>query len=151
MTITNYFAVEPIIVGHIANSIPELIEVNTPFNIDDLLNNVNGTPSVSVIYYGDRMGDVVGKGSVTSQYQQWLIVLAVRDAMAQSRNTNSIRAYANPFILKLLGCMQGFDPKTFDPDLKAYRHFKRADSPVTAGSDSGFAYFPFMFEVQMFV
>lgn len=146
MNITDYFAVEPLIVEHIKISMPELLEVNTPFNIDDMLDNANDDKTVSVIYYGDRMGDTSGKGKISTQYQQWLIVLIVRDAGAQSGQTNSIREYANPFILKLLETMQGFDPET-----KAYRQFLRADSPVTAGSDAGFAYFPFMFEIQMFI
>ncbi len=144
--ITDYFAVEPLIVEHIKASMTDLNEVNTPFNIDDMLDNANNDKTVSVIYYGDRMGDVSGKGKVTSQYQQWLVVLTVRDAGAQSGDTNSIRQYANPFILKLLAAMQGFDPK-----VKAYRHFLRTDSPVTAGSEAGFAFFPFLFEIQMFV
>lgn len=146
MNITDYFAVEPLIVDHIKASMPELNAVNTPFNVDDMLDHANTDKSVSVIYYGDRMGDVSGKGKVTSQFQQWLIVLTVRDAGAQSGDTNSIRKYANPFILQLLEAMQGYDP-----NVKAYRQFLRADSPVTAGSDSGFAFFPFMFEVQMFI
>lgn len=146
MNITDYFAVEPLIVEHIKSSIPELAEVNTPFNIDDMLDNVNTDKTVSVIYYGDRMGETSGKGKVSSQYQQWLIVLTVRDAAAQTGSTNSIRAYANPLILQLLEAMQGYNP-----NVKAYRHFTRADSPVTAGSDASFAYFPFLFEVQMFI
>ena len=146
MNITDYFAVEPVIVEHIKALMPDLLEVNTPFNIDDMLDHSNTDKSVSVIYYGDRMGEVSGRGKITSQYQQWLIVLTVRDAKAQAGTTNSIREYANPLILQLLAAMQGFDPK-----IKAYRQFLRADSPVTAGSDSGFAFFPFMFEIQMFV
>lgn len=146
MNITDYFAVEPLIVKHIKTSMPELLEVNTPFNIDDMLDHSNTDKSVSVIYYGDRMGESSGKGKMTSQYQQWLIVLTVRDAHAQGGTTNSIREYANPLILKLLAAMQGYDPK-----IKAYRQFMRVDSPVTAGSDSGFAFFPFMFETQMFI
>lgn len=146
MNITDYFAVEPLIVAHIKNSMPDLLEVNTPFNVDDMLDNSNTDKTVSVIYYGDRMGENVGKGKLSNQYQQWLIVLTVRDANAQSGCTNSIREYANPLILQLLETMQGYDPKVM-----AYKHFLRADSPVTAGSDSGFAFFPFMFEVQMFI
>lgn len=146
MNITDYFAVEPLIVEHIKTSIPELLEVNTPFNVDDMLDSSNGDKTVSVIYYGDRMGETSGKGKVSVQYQQWLVVLTVRDPAAQGGHTNSIRAYANPLILKLLDAMQGFNP-----NITAYRQFLRADSPVTAGTDAGFAYFPFMFETQMFI
>lgn len=146
MNITNYFAVEPLIVEHLKATMTNIESVNTPFNIDDMINNSNSDRTISVIYYGDRMGESSGKGKMVNQYQQWLIVLTVRDAGAQSGYTNSIREYANPFILELLEAMQGYDP-----DIKAYRQFKRTDSPVTAGSDAGFAYFPFMFETQMFI
>ena len=149
--INDYFAVEPVIVEHIKNNMTDLLDVDTPFDIDDMLESSNDTPSVSVIYYGDRMGESSTSGKVTTQYQQWLIVLKVRDAKAQGKNTNDLRAYANPFILQLLSCMQGFDPKKYLPELVAYRQFKRADSPVGVGSDAGFGYFPFLFEIQMFI
>ena len=108
--IADYFAVEPIIVEHIKASVKNLEDVDTPFDIENMLDSVSVTPSVSVIYYGDRMGDSTSNGKITTQYQQWLIVLKVHDAEAQSKNTNDLRAYANPFILQLLSCMQGFDP-----------------------------------------
>lgn len=149
--IADYFAVEPIIVKHIKASVENLEDVDTPFDIENMLDSVNTTPSVSVIYYGDRMGDSTSNGKITTQYQQWLIVLKVHDAEAQSKNTNDLRAYANPFILQLLSCLQGFDPKKYLPELIAYRQFKRADSPVGVGSAAGFGYFPFLFEIQMFI
>ena len=149
--INDYFAVEPVIVEHIKNNMTDLLDVDTPFDIDDMLKSSNDTPSVSVIYYGDRMGESSTSGKVTTQYQQWLVVLKVRDANAQGKNTTDLRAYANPFILQLLSCMQGFDPKKYLPELVAYRQFKRADSPVGVGSAAGFGYFPFLFEIQMFI
>lgn len=142
----NYFEVESHIVHHIKNNVDNLLAVDTPFDIDDMLDHSNVTPSVSVIYYGDRMGENGARGVLASQYQQWLVVLKLHDPKAQAGNTNSLRELANPFILQILDCMQGFDPQ-----LKAYRQFKRADSPVGVGSSSGFGYFPFLFEIQMFI
>lgn len=142
----NYFEVEPILVEHIRTNVDNLLVVDTPFDINDMLDNCNETPSVSVIYYGDRMGEVSAHGALNSQYQQWLIVLKLNDPMAQSGDTNSLRELANPFILQLLGCMQGFNP-----ELTKYRRFRRVDCPVGVGSSSGFGYFPFLFEIQMFV
>ncbi len=142
----NYFEVEPCIVTHITACVDNLVAVDTPFDIDDMLDNSNVTPSVSVIYYGDRIGENGARGVLNSQYQQWLVVLKLNDPQAQAGNTNSLRKLANPFILQILECMQGFDPK-----IDKFRHFKRADSPVGVGSSSGFGYFPFLFEIQMFV
>lgn len=142
----DYFEVEPVLVEHIKTNVDDLIEVDTPFDIDDMLSNQNNTPSVSVIYFGDRMGEISAQGALNSQFQQWLIVLKIRDPIAQGGKTNSLRELANPFILQLLSCMQGFNP-----NLKRYRKFKRVDCPVGVGSSSGFGYFPFLFEIQMFV
>lgn len=142
----NYFAVEPLLVQHLKEHVQNLHSVDTPFDIDDMLQNSQFAPSISVIYYGNRIGESSANGKVCSQYQQWLIVLKLNDPMAQSGHTNSLRAMANPFILQLLDCMQGFNP-----NLLQFREFKQVDSPVTVGSGSGFGYFPFMFEVQMFI
>lgn len=144
--IDDYFAVEPILVGHIQNAMSDdLSEVNTPFTIEDMLQAANNTPSISVIYFDDRVGDSAGNGKITSIYQQWLIVLCLQDAEAQLQNTNSIRKTADPFIRKLLDTLQGFDPK-----VKGYRPFKRTNCPVRIGGQSSFAYFPFLFETQIF-
>lgn len=88
--IDNYFALEPIIVQHIKDRVDGLLAVDTPFDIDNMLEFANVAPSVSVIYYGDRMGESSSNGKVSTQYQQWLIVLKVRDSKAQGRDTNEL-------------------------------------------------------------
>lgn len=152
MTVTSYFEVEPLIVQHIQENMPDVPSIDTPFDIDDMLaNSSNDDLSVSVIYHGYRMGNVIGKGIITNQYQQWLIVLKAYNQEGQSSNANLIRKTADPYIMQLLNCMQGFDPRRLNPELKAYRQFSQADSPVGAGMSSSFGYFPFLFEIQMFV
>lgn len=156
MNISNYFAVEPLIVQHIKDNVPGLEDVNTPFDIDDMLDMTHVAPSVSVIYYSDRMSETGGRGATTAQYQQWLIVLCMNDASSQGGKTNGIRDLANPFILKLLEAMNGFTPKTKNEkgelvSLVGYREFKRTDCPVTAGKSPGTAYFPFLFEIPLLI
>ncbi|MCH7386620.1 hypothetical protein MMO39_04800 [Acinetobacter modestus] len=143
--IKDYFAVEPILVEKIQTAMPELVEVNTPFTIEAMLEASNNAPSVSVIYFDDRIGDSASNGSSSTVFQQWLVVLCIRDAGAQLQNTNSIRNEADPFIRNLLDILQGFNPQVV-----GYRVFKRANSPVRIGSSPGFAYFPLMFEIQIF-
>ena len=145
MSDTKYFAIEPILVEHIANSIDGLIDVDTPFSIEEMLDNRNNAPSVSIIWYGERFGEQVGRDSRTTslQYDQWLIVLKINDTCSQSRETQSIRALADPFIMQLHECMMNFNP-----NIKGYARFTKTSSPVTSGSDSGFAYFPLMFEIH---
>ncbi|ENW78663.1 hypothetical protein F909_03625 [Acinetobacter sp. ANC 3929] len=143
--IKDYFAVEPILVEQIKTGMPELLEVNTPFTIEAMLESSNNAPSVSVIYFDDRVSETVSNGSSSTIFQQWLVVLCVRDAGAQLQNTNSLRKEADPFIRKLLDTLQGFNPQ-----IPGYRMFKRANSPVRIGNSPGFAFFPFMFEIQAY-
>lgn len=144
MSTLEYFAVEPLLVERIKNNVEGLIEVDTPFSIESMLDNRNNAPSVSIIWYGERFGEQVGRdGKVRSmQYDQWLIVLKVNDTESQSTTTSSIRALADPFIIQIHDCMMDFNPQ-----IKGYAQFTKASCPVTNGSDSGFAYFPFMFEI----
>lgn len=143
-----YFAMGEVIANQIkANfSNDELIAVYTPFDIDDVAQVVNASPSVCIIYLGDRVGDDAGRGKVTSVYQQWLVVLAVHDAAAQLEYTDSVRKKASPLLVKLLQLLQGFNPR-----LRGFRELHRVTSTVRGGSSAGFAYFPLMFEIQMFV
>lgn len=145
MSVQDYFAMEEPLVKRLQSAFPTL-EINTPFNIEDMLQASNAEQSISVVYYGDRVSDTSTSGKVTAVYQQWLIVLCVREAQSQLQQTNELRKMANPLILKLLESLQGFEP-----NVQGYRVFKRTDSPVRQGSQSSFAYFPFLFEIQMFI
>lgn len=144
MSELQYFAVEPLLVEHIKDSVEGLVEVDTPFSIESMLDNRNNAPSVSIIWYGERFSEQVGRDNRTKsiQYDQWLLVLKINDTESQSSDTQSIRALADPFIMQLHECMMNFNPQ-----LKGYGRFDKTASPVTSGSDSGFAYFPFMFEI----
>lgn len=143
----NYFAMEPVIVARLKSEIPELEEVYTPFSVDDMLQLTNVSPSVSIIYVGDRVGDSAGAGKASQVYQQWLMVLSINDATAQLEQTNSIRASAAPLIFKLLKAFQGYRP-----GIVPYGAFKRANAGVEVGSDgAGNAYFPFLFEIEVYV
>lgn len=144
MSDLQYFAVEPILVEHIKANVAGLIDVDTPFSIEEMLDNRNNAPSVSLIWYGERFAEQVGRNgqSKSIQYDQWLIVLKINDTCAQSVDTHSIRALADPFIMQLHDCLMGYNPQ-----IKGYGQFTKTTCPVTNGSDSGFAYFPFMFEI----
>ena len=90
------------------------------------------------------MGETGSSGKITEIFQQWLVVLVVNDASAQSDETMSIRQKADPLICALLSALQGFNP-----NLKHYRPLKRVEAGVKVGSLSGSAYFPFLFESQV--
>ena len=140
---SDYFALEPVIVERLKD-IEGILAINTPFSIDDMLQVVNVSPSLNVIYVGDQVGESVGRGRSASITQQWLVVLAVQDASAQLEETSNIRKIADPFIREILAKMQGFDPK-----VTGYRPFERVNVGVQVGSAAGFAYFPFLFESKL--
>ena len=144
MSALEYFAVEPVLVDNIKNNVDGLIEVDTPFSIEEMLDNRNNAPSVSIIWYGERFSEQVGRNGPAKsiQYDQWLVVLKINDTCAQSVDTQSIRALADPYIMQIHDCMMNFNPQ-----LAGYGRFDKTACPVTNGSDSGFAYFPFMFEI----
>lgn len=144
--LSNYFALEPVLVERIKSGMPDVIAVYTPFSVDDMLQLTNASPSVSIIYAGDRVVDEAGNGKASVIYQQWLVVLAVRDDSSQLDQTQSLRAKADPLIRQILAAMQGFNP-----NIAGYRAFKRVADGVGVGSAAGFGYFPFMFESQVFI
>lgn len=146
MSDLNYFALEPAIKARVEAEMPELEEVYTPFSVDQMLQLTNASPSVSIIYAGDRVGDSAGNGKANAVYQQWLVVLSVNEASAQLGDTSDIRTIAAPLIAKLLCALQGWWP-----DIAPFQELSRVNAGVSVGSDdSGNGYFPFLFESQMF-
>lgn len=143
--IDQYFALEPVIVDALKAEF-EGVPIFTPFNIEQMLTASNEDISLHVIYFDDRVASDAGRGALSTIYQQWLVVLCLRDATAQLQQTNAIRAKAQPYIKKLLSVMQGFDP-----DISGVDVFKRANSPVRASGQSSFCYLPFMFEIQLYI
>lgn len=144
--VDNYFALEGDILNRIKAMLPEVDEVVTPFNVDDLFESIVGDVGIGIIYVGDRIADTSGDGKVNAIYQQWLIALGVSDASSQLSETASIRQIADPYIRKILSAMQGYQP-----DIVGYKRFQRVDAGVTVGRvvESGRAFFPFLFESQM--
>lgn len=144
--IDQYFALEPIIVDALKTQFDDQLQIFTPFNIEQMLTMSNDEVSLHVIYFDDRIGDDAGQGRASVIYQQWLIVLCLRDATAQLQHTNAIRAKAAPYVKQTLEVMQGLNP-----NLIGAKRFKRVNSPVRAGGQSSFCYLPFMFEIPLLI
>jgi hypothetical protein len=143
--IDQYFALEPTIVEALKSSIPEIKTIHTPFNIEEMLEITNEEVALSVIYFDDRVAGSAGQGGASTIFQQWLVVLSIRDASSQLQETNAIRELAAPHIGKVLSTMNGLDPTVAGFDV-----FKRVNSPVRSGGKTGHFYFPMMFECLMF-
>ncbi|RYL25111.1 hypothetical protein [Acinetobacter piscicola] len=144
--IDNYFALEDDILKRIKSEIPEVEEIVTPFDVEDLFQAIVGDIGIGIIYVGDRLASTTGDGKANAIYQQWLIALSVADASAQLPETASIRQLADPIIRKILAAMQGYQPQ-----IVGFKRFQRVDAGIPVGKSvsSGRAYFPFLFESQM--
>lgn len=144
--LSNYFALEPVLLERIRAEVDGLIAVYTPFSVEDMFQLTNASPSVSLIYTGDRVVDDAGKGKASVIYQQWLVALAVREESAQLDQTQSLRTKADPLIRQILAALQGFNP-----NIAGFRDLKRVPENLGVASSAGFSYFPFMFESQVFI
>lgn len=141
-----FFAVEAPLVAQIKKEVDGLLDVYTPFSIEEMLEISNVSPSVSVIYYDDRVAGDAGRGEMSVTYQQWLIVLSINHSGAQLQDTSALRNDAEPFIDKIMDALKGFNP-----NIVGFKTFKRANSPVRVGGKVGHCYFPFMFEIQKLI
>ena len=142
----NYYALGPAIKQRIQTCVDGLTAIHTPFSVEDMLKMNSSSPSVSVIWVDERVGESVGRGRVAPVYQQWLVVFSIQDASAQLQDTESIREKASPFITQLLEALMGWNP-----DILGFKPLDRINAGVPPGSSAGFAYFPFLFESQMLV
>lgn len=141
----NYFALGPAIKQRIEACVDGLNAIYSPFSVEDMLKMNSASPSVSVIWVDERVGEPVGRGRAGPVYQHWLVVFSIRDASSQLQDTEAIREKAAPFIKQLLNALNGFEP-----DVPGFEPLERIDAGVPPGSSAGFAYFPFLFKSQIF-
>ncbi|ENV09544.1 hypothetical protein F966_02202 [Acinetobacter higginsii] len=139
----NYFALETIIKERL-QGIDSIQAIYTPFSVDDMLECTAVTPSISIIYVDDRVGESAGNGSASVVYQQWLVVLCVEEAGSQLEDTTLIRYAASPMIVEILKRMQGFNPQAV-----GFKQFKRANAGVQHMSAAGKLWLPYLFECQL--
>ena len=140
----DYFALEQPIVDQL-KTIDGIEAVYTHFSIEDMMQGTAASPSVSVIYIDDRIGEALNNGQVNCIYQQWLIVLAVEEAGSKLENTIEIRKKASPFIIENKKKLQGFDA-----DLVGIDVLQRANAGVQHMSAAGKLWMPFLFEAKIF-
>ena len=139
----NYFALEDAIKQRLTG-IDGIVDIYTPFSVEDMLQGNIVSPSLSIIYVDDRVSDSAGNGKASAVYQQWLVVLCVSEAGSQLEDTSQIRRDASPYIAEILKRLQGFDP-----EIQGFRPLKRATAGVSPMSSSTLQWFPFLFESQL--
>lgn len=101
------------------------------------------TPAVFVIYIGDRLGKEAGRGIGQEVFQQWAVVVAVRNARSQ-RTGEGARSDAGPLMTEVIAALQGWEPAT------GRRPLKRIQAPWRPKySPGGYAEFPLAFETEL--
>ncbi len=134
----NYFEAEDPIVNRLKEA-TGIKHVFTPFDLEGMQESSQPSPSLHVIYAGDVLGDAPAAKDKQFVGQRWMVVLAVRSAKAQLKDTTELRATAGQTIPLLLKALQGWAP------VASMRPLGRVAGPPP-GYSAAFAYFPFMFE-----
>ena len=67
----NYFALEDAIKKQLTG-IDGIVDIYTPFSVEDMLQGNIVSPSLSIIYVDDRVSDSAGNGKATADKQHWL-------------------------------------------------------------------------------
>ncbi|OBS10788.1 phage tail terminator protein [Acidihalobacter prosperus] len=104
------------------------------------------TPALHVIYNGESVpsaSDMRGTyGSPQVVYQQWLVVIAVRN-VKKIREGEGAREDAGPIMNAVIKALQGVQLSADFP-----RHLRRATPPKPKYT-TGFAYFPLAFTLEV--
>ena len=137
----DYLAAGPLIVARLKDRVEDLRLVLPATELSAMKETGLPTPSVFVIYDGDRLGDAALRGAVRVVHQRWLVVLAVRNA-TQGDGGQAMQDTAGPLISALLGALQGV---LLSPD---HRPLMRVSAPKP-GYSAAFAYYPLAFETAI--
>lgn len=108
--------------------------------------NQQTTPALHVIYNGESVPSSSGMrgayGSPQVVYQQWLVVVAVRN-VKKIREGEGAREDAGPIMNSVINTLQG---KQLSADFP--RHLRRTTPPKPKYT-TGFAYFPLAFTLEV--
>lgn len=139
--LSDYLAAGPFIIDRIRDAVSGVASVLPARDLANVVETTLQSPSVFVVYDGDRLGDASSTGRAQAIRQRWLIVLAVRNAR-QADGGAGLAAEAGPLISDLLQSLQGWQPS---PD---FRPLIRVAAPHP-GYSPAFAYYPLAFECQI--
>jgi hypothetical protein len=140
--LADYLSASNLIIDRIRAAVPGVVSVLPARDLANVVESTLQSPSVFVVYDGDRLSDTGGRGQAQVIQQRWLVVLAVRNAR-QADGGAGLAADAGPLITDLLQALQGWQPS---PD---FRPLIRVASPKP-GYSPAFAYYPLAFECQIF-
>ncbi len=137
----DYLAAGPLLIERIRAALPALRAVLPAGDLAGIGEAAIQSPSVFVLFDGDRLGDSAGRGQAGIVHQRWMIVLAVRNAR-QGDGGAALLADAGPLLAALLAALMGFQ-------LSAdHRPLVRVSAPAP-GYSPALAYYPLAFETAI--
>ena len=146
--IADYLSAEPAIITRLKD-VQLAIGFKSVLGVADLASIEEATqqdPAAHVIYNGDILpggaGSSAGNSSAQVAVQRWLVVIAVRN-VRNVKSGSGARAEAGTLISKVIAALNGWAPTA------SHRPMRRVQAP-RPGYNKGFAYFPLMFETQLF-
>lgn len=134
----DYLELEGLIMARLAAGVAG-VRVLSAADLAGVAEEAQVTPAIHVIYAGDRIveSDQYGTARVA---QQWLVVVAVRNARSQRRG-EAARSDAGPIAQQVLATMKGWEPGS------RWSYARRVAAPKPVFS-AGFLYVPFQFEME---
>lgn len=140
--LADYLAAESLIVERLRDQVQDLRAVLSAADLAGVEERSQVTPALHVLYYGDRLGATQGHNAGQIVYQQWLVVVSVRNARGQVSG-QAARSDAGPIMAQVIGAMLGWQPSV------DFRPFGRVTAPRPSYRPGGYAYFPLAFEAQI--
>ena len=144
--IADYLTAGAATITRVKAIVPEFRAVLGAFDLAAIEESTQQVPAAHVIYDGDTLPSGIGSSAMNSSaqlvIQRWLVVIAVRN-VADVKGGGGARIEAGTLISKTIQALNGWAPTT------AHRPMRRTQAP-RAGYNKGYAYFPLMFETQLF-
>lgn len=134
--------IEAAIVGRLKTQCGDLVDrVYTAAEIAQVEEQLQLSPSITVMYNGLRPSSDIAGGVVQAVTFSWLVVVAVKNAVNSNRSVGA-RSDASPIVDAVIEALINF---------RAYENagsiLRLADAPTPSFSDVGFAYYPIAFEI----
>lgn len=139
--LADYLAAGLLLMQRIRDAVPGVVAVLAARDLSRLAESTLQSPSVFVVYDGDRLGDAAGRGGARIVHQRWLVVLAVRNA-TQTDGGAALTTEAGPLISDLLSALQGWEPS------EDHRPLYRVAAPLP-GFSPAFGFYPLAFEAAL--
>jgi phage gp37-like protein len=133
--------IEQAIVARLQDKCGDLVDrVYTAGEVSQLEEQLQLTPSITVIYNGYRpSGDIAG-GVIQGVAFEFLVVVAVKNARAAHRSIG-VKDDASPILDACIEALLNFRP------MQGGSILRLGDAPGVSFSEAGFAYYPLAFEI----